>query len=287
MVAVLECERESSEERYIAAMMRCTTNAPAGPESGQNPYPWYDSLWLMRYARAKAIVAAERPDRLASFVDAFRILHTRPNFTPRLLHAPFEADVLDEIRRVAGALRPAELELHEARTFRRFLVHDHPSFTQLQERATALIEEVVGEPVDASYNFLSLYTSTGVCPVHMDAPDAKWTLDLCVDQPVQWPIYLSDVRAWPEPEGHDWRGGDWERRIKSSERFTRYDLRPGQALVFSGSSQFHYRDPLPPGRDSGVGSTMLFLHFIPRGAAEIVRPENWARLFDMRELAMA
>jgi hypothetical protein len=32
---------------------------------------------------------------------------------------------------------------------------------------------------------------------------------------------------------------------------------------------------------------MLFLHFIPRGAAEIVRPENWARLFDMPELAMA
>ena len=253
------------------------------PETTEGPYPWYDSIWLSRYARARSAMAAAGPERLASFIDAFRILHTPATFKPRVLEAPFDADALGEIRRVARSLKPAELLLDEARTFGRFRVHNHPVFMQLQQRAIPLMEETVGERLEASYNFLSLYTSTGVCPVHMDAPDAKWTLDLCVEESVSWPIYLSDVRAWPEPDDQAWRRPDWERRIKSSARFTRYDLRPGQALAFSGSSQFHYRDPMPSG--ARAGSTMLFLHFIPRGTGELVRPENWAKMFDMPGLA--
>jgi hypothetical protein len=165
------------------------------------------------------------------------------------------------------------------------VVHDHPFFTELQERTVALVSEAVGEPVEAAYNFLSMYTAKGVCAVHMDAPEAKWTLDLCVDQSAPWPIHFSQVLPWPDPASDNW-GEAWEEKIKRSpaHRFTAHALEPGQAVVFSGSSQFHYREPMT--RASGRSfCNLLFFHYIPRGTLELIRPESWARRFGIAELS--
>ena len=80
---------------------------------------------------------------------------------------------------------------------------------------------------------------------------------------------------------------DWEQRVKSDPqlRFSSYALQPGQALVFSGSSQWHYREPID-GAAHQAFCDLLFFHFVPRGTAELVRPENWAGLFDIPELAV-
>jgi hypothetical protein len=64
--------------------------------------------------------------------------------------------------------------------------------------------------------------------------------------------------------------------------FTSHALKSGEALLFSGSSQWHYRDPLPRG---GGFAHLLFFHFVPRGLGEVVEPQNWARVFDVPELA--
>ena len=248
-------------------------------------YPWYDSVWLSRYEEAKSIIRTVRPDALAAFVDAFHILHTQPDFKGKFIEQPFDAATLGEIRRVTASLRPADLELHEARRFGRFVVHDHPFFTELQQGTVPWVSELVGEPVEAKYNFLSLYTSKGVCAVHMDAPEAKWTLDLCIDQAAAWPIYFSDVQPWPDSVAEAWGKEGWEDKIKQSRslEFTPCTLQPGQAVIFSGSSQWHYRDPMPEASGKQF-CTLLFLHFIPKGTAELVRPKNWARLFDIPEL---
>lgn len=247
--------------------------------------PWYDSVWLTKYLAAESVVRRIRPDALPWFVEAFKVFRTRSDFGVKLLERPFDEETLAAIRRTVASLRPADLELHETRHFGRFVVHDHPFFTEFQERTVGLVSDVVGEPVEAAYNFLSLYTASGVCPVHMDSPQAKWTLDLCIDQSAPWPIYFSQVRPWPEPPGEAW-GADWDAGIRSlpDHRFTSYSLLPGQAVIFSGSSQWHYRDAMPR-----VGTNpfckLLFLHFIPRGTAELVKPKNWARLFGIPELA--
>ena len=253
--------------------------------SGSRLYPWYDSVWLSTYEEAKAIIRAVRPDALPTFVDEFRGLHTRLDFKVKFLEQPFDDAVLAEIRSVTASLRPTDLKLHEARSFGRFVVHDHPFFAELQQRTIPWVSEIVGEPVEAHYNFLSLYTSKGVCAVHMDAPEAKWTLDLCIDQAAPWPIYFSEVQPWPDSALEAWKNGGWENNIKQSKslEFTPYTLRPGQAVIFSGSSQWHYRDPMPEAGGKQF-CTLLFFHFIPKGTAELVRPRNWARLFGIAEL---
>jgi len=249
-------------------------------------YPWYDSNWLAKYARAKEIIRGQRPQMLQSFESKLSVFRTRPDFEVQRLDRVFSDDVLAEIRRTIATLARSDLELHEAVLFRRFVVHDHPFFNALHRQCVSLVSEAVGEPIEPAYNFLSLYSTMGVCPVHMDAPSAKWTLDLCVEQSAAWPIYFSQVQPWPERDDDSPPLGErWQEEIKESaaNRFQSVTLEPGQAVVFSGSSQWHYRDAIP----ANVGRQychLLFFHFIPKGTAELVRPANWARLFDLPEL---
>ena len=79
---------------------------------------------------------------------------------------------------------------------------------------------------------------------------------------------------------------NWQSAIKNSPRleFQSKVLTPGNRVVFSGSSQCHYRDALPHGKSTGF-CDLLFFHYIPKGASEIVAPRNWARLFGVPELA--
>jgi hypothetical protein len=245
-------------------------------------YPWYDSVWLTRYALAKDLIQRIRPEKLAEFVQAFECLKTRPDFQIKHFCRVFDDAAMEQIKQAVRLLKREQLEMHEIQGFGRFVVHDHPFFTELQQSTVALVSDAAGEPVEASYNFLSMYTKLGVCPIHMDAPQAKWTLDVCVDQSERWPIYFSPIVPWPEHFASD--RDDWHESIKAEHSFSSYSLEPGQGVMFSGSSQWHYRDALPETGDGKQFCTLLFFHFVPRGMRETVEPKNWARLFDIPEL---
>ena len=253
-------------------------------------YPWYDSVWLDEYSRAKNIIRKGKPQALAAFEDAMQVFRTRPDFRVRKFERVFDNDTLEKIRQVVRTLKPTDFEFHEAQHFKRFVVHDHPYFTELQQQLIPLVSEAVGEPVEPNYNFLSLYNAMGVCPVHMDSPEAKWTLDICLNQSEPWPIYFSQIQPWPETdpdsEPSAWLAGDWEQSIKQSPsaNFEAHSMEPGQAILFAGSSQWHYRNAMPA-LSTKSSCDLLFLHFIPRGTRELLSPLNWARLFDIPELA--
>jgi hypothetical protein len=248
-------------------------------------FPWYDSPWLATYLQAKAWIARTHPARLAEFEARLAPLRTNPAFEVKPVPQVFDEHTLKKIRDTIHDLKPAQLELHEAREFGRIIVHDHSYFTELQRSLVDLVGEAVGEHVEPSYNFLSLYTKAGVCGVHLDAPSAKWTLDVCVEQSIDWPIYLSQIVPWPRET--DYAGPDWQERIKRDPalRFTSCCLKPGSAIAFSGSSQWHYRDPLPHAAGSGHFSNLLFFHFIPHGMAEWVGPRGWPSLLGVPALA--
>lgn len=245
---------------------------------------WYDSAWLSAYYAAKDVVARVAPARLDEFVRSFDVLRTSPGFEPRHLPGLFDATLLDQVRNTIRMIPKDTYRLHEIESFGRFIVQDWPEFTALQHSLTERVSHWAGEQVEPRYNFLSLYTKLGVCAPHLDAPGAKWTLDICIDQSERWPIHFSQIIPWPEqvpdlPE-------NWNQAIKQNPelRFSAFELTPGDAVLFSGSSQWHYRDALP--RDGGKHfCELLFLHYIPAGAGELVRGENWARLYDIPEIA--
>jgi len=253
-------------------------------------YPWYDSLWLEDYSRAKYIIRKVRPDVLPTFENAMAVFRTSLDFRVKAFERVFDDEILDKIRQVVRSLKPTDLELHEARQFKRFVVHDHPYFTELQQQLTLLVSEAAGEPVEPRYNFLSLYTAMGVCPVHMDSPAAKWTLDVCLDQSEPWPIYFSQIQPWPEVDPDDdanfWGEDDWAQKITQSASlgFESQAMQTGQAILFSGSSQWHYRNAMPSGQRQ-AHCHLLFFHFIPQGTSELLQAGSWAHLFGIPELA--
>jgi hypothetical protein len=245
---------------------------------------WYDSVWLSAYYAAKDVIARVAPTRMEEFVRSFDVLRTAPDFSARHLLQIIEPALLEQIREIVHAIPRENYELHEIAPFGRFIVRDYPEITALQATLTDQVSQWAGEAVEPSYNFLSLYTRMGECRLHLDSPAAKWTLDICVDQSEPWPIQFSRIVPWPEqrPQLSD----NWREETKSDDllNFNSVVLHPGDAVLFSGSNQWHYRDPLP--RD-GVKRhcDLLFLHFIPRGTSEIVVPANWPRLFGIPELA--
>lgn len=245
-------------------------------------YPWYDSLWLSSYVETKAYLARKHPEKLAEFENAVSVLRTDPGFRAVKIDQFFDAAIIDSIRQEVAALPTGGLESHELVPFGRHVVHDNPLFTELQEGVVDRVSEIVGERVEASYNFLSLYRGIGVCDVHLDDPSAKWTLDICIDQSREWPIHVSEVVDWPEYTDLRTRP-DWSDAIKASNRFTALTMTPGQAIVFGGSSQWHYRDRMPNATADDY-CTLLFFHFAPAGSSDLVYASKWANLLNVPKL---
>ena len=249
----------------------------------ENKIKWYDSVWLNKYLDAKEIIARSYPSKLDEFVDCFNVLRTRPDFKIKEINGLLDQEKLTLVRNTINEIPMNKMELHEAKRFGRFIVHDHPVFLKMQAELTDMVSEMVEEPVEPCYNFLSLYTRLGICEPHMDAPSAKWTLDICIDQSEPWPIHFSQIVPWPEDRGE--LGEDWQQAIKNDPAlsFESKVLEPGNAILFAGSSQWHYRDALPQNTTRGF-CNLLFFHYIPKGTSERIKSKNWARMFDIPEL---
>jgi hypothetical protein len=217
-------------------------------------------------------------------VHAFDVFRTRPDFTIKHLPRLFDDETIAQLKQISSKLEFGDKTKGELMNFGRFVEWNLPYATTLQEQITDLVSELVGEPVEPRYNFLSLYKELGVCQVHMDAPFSKWTVDFCIEQSDVWPIHFSKIIPWPE----DWksRGQDWQDEIKNDfgNEFESFEMREGEAVVFSGSSQWHYRNAIERAQDSNF-CHLLFFHFIPAGTSALISPANWKDLFDIPDLA--
>lgn len=246
-------------------------------------YPWYDGVWLRQYGQAKQIITAFCPERLEEFINKLSVFKTDTSFEVIEYKAIFTDEKLAEVKQFVNTIKMNEYEKQEFLSFGRLIKHDLPYFTQLQRELTATMSQIVGQEVEPCYNFLSLYNNFGICNVHMDAPSAKWTLDVCIDQSDEWPIHFSQTVPWPED--FNYQGDDWEAYIKNDPKhtFTSYALKSGEALIFSGSSQWHYRDRIANRAKSNF-CNLVFFHFIPKGTLELSHPKNWARIFGIHQL---
>ena len=245
---------------------------------------WYDAVWLAKFIEAKSIIARVAPARLPAFEAAFEVLRVPPGFSQRFVPGFFAPDQLDRIRETVRSIPMEKLGTDEIAMFGRFIVRRWPEFTALQATLADTVSELAGEPVEPSYNFLSLYTKMGVCRPHLDTPSAKWTLDICIAQSEPWPIHFSQAVPWPESAEELQERSPRSLREDPALYFTAEVLTPGDAVLFSGANQWHYRDALPPRRGQQF-CDLLFFHYVPAGTAELIQPRNWARLFDIPQLA--
>ena len=252
-------------------------------ERHQGELGWYDSAWLAKYIEAKAIVERVAPARLDEFVHGFDVLRAAPDFRQRFVPGFFSPAQIERLRESIREIPREWHQLQEMGNFGRLLVRRWPAFNELQAELVDRVSELAGEAVEPSYNFLSLYTRMGICRPHLDAPSAKWTLDVCIDQSHPWPISFSRVVPWPET-AEQLRAIEPDRVADDPGLgFEQEVLMPGDAILFSGTNQWHYRDALPPFGGKPY-CDLLFLHYVPLGTAELIQPKNWARLFDVPEL---
>lgn len=248
---------------------------------GLPAFDWYDSHFLARFEAARRFLRLARPEALDRFTQAFSPLTTRPDFRVRHLHDVLAPEAFDALIREVGAIPPRSLKSYESAAFGRRILHDLPALDTLQAELTPLVSALAGEPVEPCYNFLSLYHGAGRCPPHLDAPSAKWTLDLCLAQNRPWPIHFTDVVAWPTADDAA------KLPISPAPRdiaapFRSHILQPNEALLFSGSAQWHYRDAIP----QGGYCHLAFLHYHPAGCADLVEPSRWAEHFALPELGV-
>lgn len=240
---------------------------------------WYDSYFLRRYEVASLYLSQVRPDALERFVRGFDVLRPPAGFRNLVIDDLFDAPTREQIREASRSI-PAEcIKDYEMRDFGRHIVHDYPLFIELQQQLLPRMSALVGLDLVPGYNFLSLYGGAGRCDPHMDEPRSMFTLDYCIEQSEDWPIWFSKVVDWPSAETMQ----NWDpQAIKADPalEFRPYVLRPGEALLFNGSSQWHYRDAITPG---GFCS-LLFLHYHPAGCDDLIWPHRWSRHFDIPEL---
>ncbi len=237
-------------------------------------FPWYDSQWLSSYVRAKEHLGREAHPSLARFESETEVFRVDPGFERVRTHDLIPESARRELAGLAEALPRERLERHEMLTFGRLVARDVAFVAQLQRALVERVSEAVGEPVEPSYHFVSLYNNFGVCGVHLDAPSAKWTVDYCIEQSNPWDLNLAAVRPWPE---HMTVDDGWASRVRGdpANRFEAIALEPGEAVVFGGSSQWHYRDAIPRTSKKNF-CHLLFLHYVPRGSRALLDPETWA-----------
>jgi hypothetical protein len=265
--------QDSEKRRLLAIASKCCLEA--------NRFDWYDSKFLRYFAAARRFLEIVAPQRVDQFVASFDVLRTDPAYRVRHLDQVFEPETFEQIVETIHTLPYVSLEHYESGSFGRSLLRRHPFFTQLQASLTDRVSDLAGEAVSPSYNFLSLYRGLGKCDPHLDQPLSKWTLDVCIEQSVEWPIYISQVVDWPtdspavEPTIE-------ALRADPSLKFESVVLTPNRGALFSGSSQWHFREPIAGQRSDYCH--LLFFHYLPTGAEALVHPRDWAKHFDIPEL---
>ena len=150
--------------------------------------------------------------------------------------------------------------------FVRQYIHNPPFLVKIHKQLQEFATEIFGEPVKPSYVFLSMYKEDGICPLHIDRPQCRYTIDYLIrqTQPEPWPICIAGHMSDDQRQAHEKANECYpedEQAIKSrieSEKWNTVELNPNDAVCYSGTHSWHYR----PKRLKGTAD-LAFFHFVP------------------------
>lgn len=147
--------------------------------------------------------------------------------------------------------------------FGRRYAHNLPFFVNIHYQLADYASELFGEAVKPSYVFLSLYDKGGGCPLHIDRPQCRYTIDYLIrqEQSEPWPILIGPQMSDKEREGiengHPQTPEERQALIESVD-WTACNLKPNDAVCYSGTNAWHYR----PDKSQGTAD-LVFFHFVP------------------------
>lgn len=163
-------------------------------------------------------------------------------------------------------LFPVESDRKDPDNFNKFgrrQAHNLPFFMDIHHQLKDYASELFGEKVKPSYVFLSMYDKGGQCPLHIDRPQCRYTIDYLIRQEQEdpWPIAIGshmsdsqrDTLESSHPQTHEER-----QAIIDSVKWTVCNLRPNDAVCYSGTNAWHYR----PEPSKGTAD-LVFFHFVP------------------------
>ena len=150
--------------------------------------------------------------------------------------------------------------------FIRKSIHNLPFFVNIHNQLIELASYYFKEKVKPSYCFLSMYKQNGICPLHIDRDQCRYTIDYLISstQKDPWPIHIGkQISNFERKEyiekniGHP-ESEDDINNIISKESFTTVNLNPNDAVLYSGTHQWHYRSDRLQGE-----ANLVFFHFVP------------------------
>lgn len=143
--------------------------------------------------------------------------------------------------------------------------HNVGFFVNIHNQLTDYASELFGERVKPSYSFLSMYDIGGQCPLHIDRPQCRYTIDYLIrqDQKNPWPICIGpqmsdkerDTVTNPHPSTDEERLA-----VIQTTDWSTCNLKPNDAVCYSGTNSWHYR----PTKSEG-SVDLVFFHFVPEG----------------------
>lgn len=150
--------------------------------------------------------------------------------------------------------------------FVRTYAHNVPYFANIHRQLAEYASDVFGEKVKPSYSFLSMYQDNGICPLHIDRPQCRYTIDYLIrqDQPEPWPILIGDHMTDEQRQALDESGDGHPKDDEAiqaridAENWHEALLSPNDAVCYSGTHSWHYR----PKRLVGTAD-LVFFHFVP------------------------
>ncbi len=183
---------------------------------------------------------------------------TRPVVIKELFDTATYRTILDFMEQIVPIM-PKDVD---PTGFNRTYAHNVPFFQNIHHQLTDYASDLFGEKVKPSYVFLSMYNKGGQCPLHIDRPQCRYTIDYLIrqEQKTPWPIAIGpsmtdaerDTIEHPHPEGNQIK------EVIKTVDWTEVHLNPNDAVCYSGTNAWHYRPTKSKGK-----ADLVFFHFVP------------------------
>jgi hypothetical protein len=148
--------------------------------------------------------------------------------------------------------------------FGRRYAHNLPFFVSIHHQLKEYASEIFGVEVKPSYSFLSMYDKGGKCPLHVDRPQCRYTIDYLIrqDSSKPWPINIGPQMSDDDVAKIEVPHPATKKEIKSvidSVDWSSCLLNPNDAVCYSGTNAWHYRPTASVG-----AADLVFFHFVPK-----------------------